>query len=170
MIREEIHCLLEKQRKFYKAGMTIPVKFRIDHLKKLKRAIENHETEICESLCADLGKSAHEAFMCEVGMALSEISYMIKHIKKFSKRKRVRTPLAQFRSRSYIQPIPYGNTLIMSPWNYPFLLTIDPLATAIAAGNTAIVKPSAYSPATSRIIEKIITECFSDKYVACFVS
>lgn len=72
-------------------------------------------------------------------MALSEISYMIKHIKKFSKRKRVRTPIAQFRSRSYIQPIPYGNTLIMSPWNYPFLLTIDPLATAIAAGKYKVI-------------------------------
>jgi len=104
--------------------------------------------------------------MCECGLVLSEISYMIRHTKRFSKRKTVYTPLAQFASHSYKQPVPYGNTLIMSPWNYPFLLAIDPLADCIAAGNTAILKPSAYSPATSKIIEKIITECFEPEYVA----
>ena len=104
--------------------------------------------------------------MCESGLVLSEISYMIRHTKKFAKRKTVATPITNFASHSYKQPVPYGNTLIMSPWNYPFLLTVDPLADAIAAGNTAIVKPSAYSPATSSIIEKIITECFPSEYVA----
>lgn len=166
MERKEIQEILEKQRAFFKSGATLPVKFRTEQLRKLYNTIKKHENEICAALCADLGKSSYEAFMCEVGMTLSEISYMIKHVRKFSKRKRVRTPLAQFRSHSYIQPVPFGNTLIMSPWNYPFLLTLDPLATAIAAGNTAIVKPSAYSPATSRTVEKIITECFSPDYVA----
>ncbi len=104
--------------------------------------------------------------MCETGLVLSEISYMIRHTKKLAKRKTVHTPLAQFASHSFRQPVPYGNTLIMSPWNYPFLLTMDPLADAIAAGNTAIVKPSAYSPATGKIIEKIIKKCFSPEYVA----
>jgi len=104
--------------------------------------------------------------MCETGMVLSELSYMIRHTGKFAKRKRVRTPLAQFASHSYVQPMPYGNTLIMSPWNYPFLLSIDPLINAIAAGNTAIIKPSAYSPATGKIIERIISECFAPEYVA----
>ena len=104
--------------------------------------------------------------MCEIGMALSEIGHMIKHVRRYARPKRVRTPLAQFPSRSFSVPIPYGNTLIMSPWNYPFLLTIDPLATAIAAGNTAIVKPSAYSPATSEIIKRIVGECFSPEYVS----
>ena len=104
--------------------------------------------------------------MCESGLVLSEISYRIRHTKRFARRKTVYTPLAQFASHSYKQPVPYGNTLIMSPWNYPFLLTIDPLANAIAAGNTAIVKPSAYSPATSKVIEKIISECFDPEYVA----
>ena len=104
--------------------------------------------------------------MCESGLALTEISYMLKHTKKFAKKKNVRTPLAQFKSKSYKIPVPYGNTLIMSPWNYPFLLTIEPLADAISAGNTAIVKPSAYSPATSKIVEKIIKECFKPEYVA----
>lgn len=104
--------------------------------------------------------------MCESGLVLTEISYMIKHTKKFSKRKTVRTPLSQFCSHSFKQPVPYGNVLIMSPWNYPFLLTVEPLADAIAAGNTAILKPSAYSPQTGKILEKIIGECFSPEYVA----
>ena len=114
----------------------------------------------------DLGKSYFEGFMCESGLVLSEISYMISHTKRFAKRKTVATPITNFASHSFKQPVPYGNTLIMSPWNYPFLLAIDPLADAIAAGNTAIVKPSAYSPATSKMIEKIITECFAPEYVA----
>ena len=100
------------------------------------------------------------------GLVLTEISHMIRHTKKYARRKTVYTPLTQFASHSYKQPVPYGNTLIMSPWNYPFLLTLDPLADAIAAGNTAIVKPSAYSPATSKIIEKIISECFPPEYVS----
>ena len=93
-----------------------------------------------------------------MGLALSEISYMINHTKKFAAEKRVVTPLAQYVSRSYVKPSPYGVTLIMSPWNYPFMLTIDPLADAIAAGNTAVLKPSAYSPNTSEVIKKIIEE------------
>ena len=166
MTSQEIQALLEQQRAYYRSGATIPVQFRIAQLKKLYAAVKRYETEINDALCADLGKSHYEGFMCESGLVLTEISYMIKHTKKFAKRKTVPTPLAQFHSHSYKQPTPYGNTLIMSPWNYPFLLTLDPLADAIAAGNTAIVKPSAYSPATSKIVEKIIKECFSPEYVA----
>lgn len=98
--------------------------------------------------------------MCEVGLTLSEISYMLSHVKRFARERTVATPLAQFASRSYVKPSPYGNVLIMSPWNYPFLLTMEPLVDALAAGNTAIVKPSAYSPAASEIIGKIISEIF----------
>ena len=166
MTNEQISSLLEKQRIYYKSGATIPVKFRIEQLKKLYATIKKYENEVNDALKADLGKSHYEGFMCESGLVLSEISYMIRHTRKFARRKTVYTPLAQFTSHSYKQPVPYGNTLIMSPWNYPFLLTIDPLADAIAAGNTAIVKPSAYSPATSKIIEKILTECFDPEYVA----
>ncbi|MBR5774201.1 MAG: aldehyde dehydrogenase family protein, partial [Clostridia bacterium] len=166
MTSEQITALLEKQRKYYKSGATISVRFRIAQLKKLYATIKKYETEINDALKSDLGKSHYEGFMCESGLVLSEISYMIRHTKKFARKKRVRTPLAQFASRSFRQPVPYGNTLIMSPWNYPLLLTIDPLANAIAAGNTAIVKPSAYSPAVCKIVEKIIAECFSPEYVA----
>lgn len=166
MKREQIQDLLQKQRSFFKQGMTIPVQFRIAQLKKLYATIQKYEIEIEYALKKDLGKSGYEGFMCEVGLVLSEISYMIRHTRKFAKRKTVYTPLAQFASHSYKLAVPYGNTLIMSPWNYPFLLTMDPLADAIAAGNTAIVKPSAYSPATSQIIEKIIQECFDPQYIA----
>ncbi len=166
MTSTEIHSLLEKQKVYYRSGATIPVDFRIRQLKKLYQTVKKYQTEINDALKSDLGKSHYEGFMCESGLVLTEISYMIKHTRKFAKRKKVRTPLAQFPSHSYKQPVPYGNTLIMSPWNYPFLLTLDPLTDAVAAGNTAIIKPSAYSPATSRIVEKIIKECFSPEYVA----
>ena len=166
MTNQQISSLLDKQRNYYKSGATIPAAFRIAQLKKLYATIKKYETEVNDALKADLGKSHYEGFMCESGLVLSEISYMIRHTRKFARPKTVYTPLAQFASHSFKQPVPYGNTLIMSPWNYPFLLTMDPLADAIAAGNTAIVKPSAYSPATSKIIEKIITECFSPEYIA----
>jgi len=166
MTGEQISSLLEKQRAFYRSGASIPVKFRIEQLKKLYATIRKYETEVNDALKSDLGKSHYEGFMCESGLVLSEISYMIRHTKRFAGRKTVYSPLAQFASHSFRQAVPYGNTLIMSPWNYPFLLTMDPLADAIAAGNTAIVKPSAYSPATGRIIGKIISECFAPEYVA----
>ena len=166
MTQNEIRSLLERQREFYRSGATVPVKFRLQQLKKLYAAVRKYEKDINEALREDLGKSHYEGFMCESGLTLSEISYMMRHIKRFAKKKQVHTPLAQFPSRSFQQPVPYGNVLIMSPWNYPFLLSVEPLVNAIAAGNTAIVKPSAYSPATSRVVEKIICECFDPNYVA----
>lgn len=161
-----IDALLNEQREFFNEGKTLNVKFRKEMLKKLYKAVKVHEDEINKALKADLGKSEFEGFMCEVGLCLSEISYMIRNVKGFAKRKIVYTPIPQFASVSFKKPSPYGNVLIMSPWNYPFLLTIDPLANAIAAGNTAIVKPSAYSPETSAVIKNILSECFPENYVA----
>ena len=162
----DIKEIISKQREYFKSGATLPVEFRIDSLKKLYATVKQHENDIAAALKFDLGKSNFESFMCEIGMVLSEISYMIKHTKKFASKKRVRTPLAQFASSSYRQPTPYGNVLIMSPWNYPFLLSIGPLIDAIAAGNTAVIKPSAYSPYTSEIVKKIISETFATEHVA----
>ena len=161
-----IETILQKQRGCFQSGMTLPVDFRIRMLKKLLAAVDKYEKEIGQALTADLGKSDFEGFMCEIGLVRSEISYMLRHIRRFAGEKTVPTPLAQFASRSYVKPSPYGNVLIMSPWNYPFLLTMDPLTDAIAAGNTAVVKPSAYSPATGAVIAKIIEECFDPGYVA----
>ena len=161
-----IEEILVKQREFFSTGATIPVKFRIEMLRKLYKSVKENEQAINDALKADLGKSDFEGFMCEVGLSLTEISYMIKHTKKLAKRKFVYTPIPQFASTSFKKPSPYGNVLIMSPWNYPFLLTIDPLADAIAAGNTVVIKPSAYSPETSRIVKKIIEDCFPPAYVS----
>ncbi len=158
--------ILQKQRAYFHSGATLPVAFRLAQLQKLYDTVKQYEREINAALTADLGKSSFEGFMCESGLVLTEISYMLRNVPRLSRERTVPTPLAQFASRSYVKPSPYGNVLIMSPWNYPFLLTIDPLASAIAAGNTAIVKPSAYAPATSAIVEKIITECFPPEYVA----
>lgn len=158
--------ILQKQREFYQSGATISVEYRIEMLKRLYKSVKSNQRDINAALQADLGKSYFESFMCESGLALTEISYMIRHTKMFAAQQRVKTPLAQFASRSYIKPSPYGNVLIMSPWNYPFMLSIEPLANAIAAGNTAILKPSAYSPRTSAVIGKIIKECFEPEYVA----
>ena len=166
MTELEIKSIVEKQREYYRSGATLPVKFRIEALKKLYNAVSERKNEICAALSADLGKSEYEAFMCEVGLVLTEISYLIKRTPRFAKAKRVKTPLAQFASKSYKMPIPYGNTLIMSPWNYPFLLTVEPLADAIAAGNTAVVKPSAYSPETAEVVKRLIEDCFPPEYVA----
>lgn len=166
MNEQQIKELLERQRMFFASGKTRSPEYRIAALKRLRAAIRAHEAEINEALKQDLGKSRFESYMCEVGLTCSELSYMISHSKRFAAEKRVPTPLAQFASRSYTKPSPYGVTLIMSPWNYPFMLTIDPLADALAAGNTAILKPSAYSPCTSRVIENLIGECFDPSYVA----
>ena len=161
-----IDDILDKQRKYFASGATLPVSFRIEMLKKLRDAVHRYENEIADALRTDLGKSEFEGFMCESGLVQSEITYMIKHTRRFAREKTVPTPLTNFASRSYKKPSPMGNVLIMSPWNYPILLTLDPLADAIAAGNTAVIKPSAYSPATSAVIEKIVSECFDPKYVA----
>ncbi|MBQ3022476.1 MAG: aldehyde dehydrogenase [Clostridia bacterium] len=162
----KIDEILVKQRGFFASGKTLDIKFRKEMLRKLYNAVKKYESEINSALKSDLGKSDFEGFMCEVGLSLTEISYMIKHVGRFSKRKIVYTPIPQFVSVSFKKPSPYGNVLIMSPWNYPFLLTIEPLADAIAAGNTAIVKPSAYSPETSKVIHKILTEIFPAEFVA----
>ena len=162
----DVKEIVIRQRSYFHSGATLPVPYRKAALKKLKKCIEKNEGEIAKAIRADLGKSGFESYMCETGMVLSEISYMLKHIDQLSKEKRVMTPIAQFSSRSYQKPSPYGVVLIMSPWNYPFMLSIDPLVDAIAAGNTAIIKPSAYSPKTSELIAKIIRECFAEEYVA----
>ena len=113
----EVKNIIDSQRKYFLTGATLHVDFRIEALKKLKASIIKHESEINAALKSDLGKSAFESYMCETGMVLSELTYMIKHTRSFAKVKPVLTPLAQFHSRSFKKPSPYGVTLIMSPWN-----------------------------------------------------
>lgn len=166
MTETEIRQIVENQRTYFYTGATLPLSHRIEALKKIQSYILTHEAEIGKAIRKDLGKSDFESYMCETGLGLSEITYMLKHIRSFAKEKNVLTPLAQFHSRSFKKPSPYGVALIMSPWNYPFLLTIDPLIDALAAGNTVVLKPSAYSPYTSAVIQSMIEECFDTRYVA----
>lgn len=166
MTEQEIKNLVTRQSKYFQTGATLPVSARITALRRLYSAISSNEKEIHNALKKDLGKSGFESYMCETGLVLEEISYMLKHIQRFTGEKKVRTPLAQFHSRSYQKPSPYGVVLIMSPWNYPFMLTLSPLVDALAAGNTAVVKPSAYSPYTSEVLQKILSQCFDPQYAA----
>ena len=157
--------IVNSQREYFLSGKTLSYEFRKQMLKKLYSAVSEYKEQIQTALYNDLGKGEFESYMCEVGLTLSEISYMIKNLKKFMAKRKVKTPLAQFKSKSFTICSPYGNVLIMSPWNYPFLLTISPLCNALAAGNTAVVKPSAYSPNTSAVIAEIIEEVFPRGYV-----
>ena len=157
----EIEQLVERQRAYFEKGKTRNIAWRIAALKTLKKAIQRNQKEIEAALRADLNKSASETYMCETGMVLSELSHMIGHLRSYAKDRRVLTPLAQFHAKSFTSPEPYGVVLVMSPWNYPFMLALEPAIGALAAGNCVIIKPSAYSPATSDVIEKIIGECFA---------
>ena len=161
-----IQEIVERQRRFFRTGATLPVSFRLAMLKKLRDAVDRYEEEIGAALAVDLGKSGYESFMCETGLVRGEISWMLRHTSRLARERTVPTPLAQFAARSFRKFSPYGNVLIMSPWNYPLLLTLDPLADAIAAGNTAVVKPSAYAPATSALLAKMVGELFPPEYVA----
>lgn len=160
--------ILENQKNYFASGATLNVNERISKLKKLYNTIEKYEDGINLALKNDLGKCSFESYMSEIGLVKSEISYFIKHGKSLSKKRKVHTPASQFLSNSYVLPSPYGNALIISPWNYPFLLSIEPLVDAVIAGNTVILKPSEYSPDTSSIIKKIIDETFrpEEAYVA----
>ena len=166
MKKEDISQIVKNQREFFKTGKTLPVAYRIAALKKLKETLEEYEDRLAEAMMKDLGKSAQEAYMCETGLVMSEISHMLKHVRKYAKNKKVLTPLAQFASSSYKQPSPYGVVLIMSPWNYPVLLTLDPLVDAIAAGNTIVVKPSNYSSATTAVMIEMLESIYPKEYVA----
>ena len=166
MTEQEIKDILQQQNHFFSSGKTIPAEFRLKQLESLKEAMIRHEADLAAALKEDLGKSRMESYMCEIGLTLSELTWMQKHLRSLMRSKRVSTPASQFAAKSFRSPSPYGTVLIMSPWNYPVLLTLDPLIDAIAAGNTAVVKPSAYAPCTFDVMKTMIEECFPAHYVA----
>ena len=166
MTEQEIKDILQQQNHFFSSGKTIPAEFRLKQLESLKEAMIRHQADLAAALKEDLGKSRMESYMCEIGLTLSELTWMQKHLRSLMRSKRVSTPAAQFAAKSFRSPSPYGTVLIMSPWNYPVLLTLDPLIDAIAAGNTAVVKPSAYAPCTFDVMKTMIEECFPAHYVA----
>ncbi|NLY08051.1 MAG: aldehyde dehydrogenase [Spirochaetales bacterium] len=157
--------LVEEQRRFFFTEKTRSYEFRLNALVKLKKALERNEGKICDALEKDLRKSHFESYMTELGMALDDLGFAIKHLKKWMKCKKVPTPMAQFAGKSFIYPEPYGVTLIMAPWNYPVQLCLEPLCGAIAGGNTAVLKPSAYVPNVSQAMAEIIEETFPAEYI-----
>ncbi|XWK86771.1 MAG: aldehyde dehydrogenase [Phormidium sp.] len=160
-----VQDILQQQRKFFFAGKTKDIAFRLSQLKNLKQAILDNKDEIISALKADLNKPTFEAYLLEIGV-VKEIDYAIKNLKNWTKPKKVATPLEQLPGSAFIYPEPLGVVLIIAPWNYPFQLTISPLVGAIAAGNCAIVKPSEISPNTSSIIAKICQKTFDPAYIA----
>ena len=142
-----IETIVQAQREYFATGATLPVTLRKEALIRLQKEIRSREGQLCEAMRQDLNKSRYESYMCEIGLVLDELGHTIRKLEKWAKPKQASTPMAQFAARSYMLKEPYGLALVMAPWNYPFLLSIDPVVGAIAAGNCVILKPSAYAPA-----------------------
>ena len=160
----DIQQIVQRQHDYFATGATLDVKGRLAALDRLRAAIERYEGEINAALKADLNKSPFETYMCEVGLVLNELSYIRKRTRRWARDKRVPTPLSQFKSVSFRHPEPYGVVLVMAPWNYPFMLAMEPVVGAIAAGNCVVMKPSAYSPATSAVMAKLVAETFDSRF------
>lgn len=161
----DLENILIKQKEFYKSKKTLDVDFRIDKLKKLKIVLKNNENKILEALKKDLNKCYFEGYSTELGIVYEEINTMIKGLRKWSKRERKKSSIIYFPSKAYVYKEPYGVSLIIGPFNYPFQLTIAPLIGAIAGGNCAIIKPSERSKYTAKLLEKIINENFDERYI-----
>lgn len=158
--------LIGRQRAYFDSGATLSLSARRSALDRLYAGIRKYERELTEALHTDLGKSATEAYMTEIGFSMTEISYTRRHLRKWMRPERKHTPMSNFAARSEIMSSPYGITLIISPWNYPFLLLISPLIGALAAGNCCVLKPSELAPATARAITRMIQDTFPEEYVA----
>ncbi|GHH99079.1 aldehyde dehydrogenase [Neobacillus kokaensis] len=163
---ETYSSLISAQKSFFRTGKTKDVAFRLNALQTLRNAIKQHEEELMQALRADLNKSEFEAYTTEIGFVLEELRYTISHLHSWVKPEKVKTPITHIGSSSYIYSDPYGVVLVIAPWNYPFQLAIAPLIGAIAAGNCAVMKPSELTPKTSEILEKLMSECFPEEYIA----
>ncbi|EJQ42559.1 hypothetical protein IEE_03913 [Bacillus cereus BAG5X1-1] len=161
-----ISSIVNKQKEYFYKGHTRSVETRKNNLKKLYDGIQRFEDEIFQALKLDLNKSVHESFTTEIGYVLKEISFQMKHISSWSKPKRVRTALTHFGSKGKVAPEPYGVTLIIAPWNYPFQLAIAPLVGALAAGNTVVLKPSELTPNVSKVLTRMLEELFPEELVS----
>lgn len=158
--------LADAQEAFFLSQKTQSCEFRVEQLRKIKNALQMHQESIYQALYLDLGKSRREAYVTEVSTVNREIDYFLKNLKKLTRRRRVATPIFLQPARSYIYPEPLGRVLIISPWNFPFLLTLIPLIGAIAGGNCVVVKPSEISKHSSDLLQKILAECFSPEHVS----
>lgn len=162
---EDINLIFKNQKEFFESGKTINVDYRIKNLKKLNDIIKKNEDKILNELKKDLGKSSFEGYVTEVGILYDDINFHIKNVKKWSSEEKRKSPIVYYPSKSYIYKEPYGVTLIIGPFNYPFQLVIAPLIGAISAGNTAIIKPSENSRNIALLLEKLINENFPEEYL-----
>ena len=162
----DIEALCAAQRAYFDLGNTRSYTFRIQSLTALEQAIRKNEEVLCRALKEDLGKSYYESYMCEISFVLEEIHFAKRHLARWMRPRRVRSSTSQMPARCFVVNEPLGTSLIMSPWNYPVLLSLDPLVGAICAGCCAILKPSAYAPATSTALRKMLEDCFPSEYVA----
>ncbi len=163
-----IFLLLSRCKKeYFYSGYTREIAIRKLHLHTLYEGIKRFESDIFRALQLDLNKSHHESFTTEIGYVLKEISFQMKHLSSWSKPRRVRTALTHFGSKGKIVPEPYGVTLIMAPWNYPFQLAIAPLVGALAAGNTVVLKPSELTPNVSKLLAHMMQELFPKRTCYC---
>ena len=165
-VTEKIAKIVSAQKEFFRSGKTLDISYRLSALKALKAAIKKWEKRITEALWADLHKSYEEAYLAELSIILGEIDNHIRHLKSWAAPKRRSTPLKMFPSYSKVISEPLGCSLIISPWNYPVQLLLNPLVGAISAGCTAILKPSPYVETVSKVVEEMIAETFDDEYIA----
>ncbi|MEP5338301.1 MAG: aldehyde dehydrogenase [Algibacter sp.] len=157
--------IIDAQRVYFKTQNTKSISFRLEKLKALKLEIISKEQAIYNALKADFNKSEFESFISEFGIVISELNLAIKNLKQWAKPKRIKSSMLTFPSKDYIYKEPYGTVLIIAPWNYPFLLALEPAIMAVAAGNTVVIKPSELTTNTSALITKIIKKVFSQEHV-----
>lgn len=163
---DTIEAIVKRQRQFFNKGVTKTYGFRMAALKRLESALDAFEEELLQALYADLHKSSEEGYLTEIGMLRSELRYVKKHLHTWMRRKPCLPAIGQMPAKTGTVPEPYGVVLIMAPWNYPVLLCLDPLVDALAAGNCVVLKPSAYAPAVSAVISRMLVSVFPQKYVA----
>ena len=163
---ERINAIVDAQRAYFKTGATLDVKFRKEMLKKFGKAMQKWEKALCDALWTDLHKSYEEAYLTEISIVAGEIRNHARHVSSWARREWRYTPVKLFPASSYVVKEPLGNALIVSPWNYPVQLLLNPLVGAISAGCTALLKPSPYVPNVSRVIEEMIADTFDERYVA----
>ncbi len=163
---EKIQKMAEAQKAYFRSGATLDIKFRKQMLRKFLAALDSWEQRLYDALWADLHKSYEEALLTEISIVKAEAKMHLKHLRSWSKRRKASSPLKMFPSKSYVVKEPLGNALIVSPWNYPVQLLLNPLVGAISSGCTAMLKPSPYVPIVSQVIEEMISETFDSEYVA----
>ena len=163
---ERIEAVVKAQKEYFRSGATLDIKFRKEMLRRFGEAMQKWENKLCDALWHDLHKSYEEAYLTEISIVNGEIKNHLKHIGAWTRRRKAHSPLKLFPSRSYIVKEQLGSTLIVSPWNYPVQLLLNPLVGAISAGCTAVLKPSPYVPEVSKVIEEMICETFDERYIA----